>query len=202
VIDPSEQQIRSYAASADGGGFPVKATNWLATPRDVSKIVSTYIDGDVFAVDGGGLERFVGGKSEGWDAADPKDTLLRPAPTYSLVTSAGARGTGQIYAFDTTNDRLIALDKANGTYRAQYRLANGPSDWSDVRAMAVVPGPDTEPPTVVWMSRDGLYQTVLTSVGDRTPGASPSASAGPSASASTGPTKATPKPTRKPTRKP
>jgi hypothetical protein len=200
VVDPSEQQIRSYAASADGSGFPIKATNWLATPRDVSKIASTYIDGDVFAVDDGGLERFVAGKSEGWNAADPKDTLLRPAPTYSLVTSAGARGSGQVYAFDTVNDRLIALDKANGTYRAQYRLANGASNWSDLRAMAVVPGPDTEPPTVIWMSHDGLYQTVLTSVGDGAPGASPSA--GPNTSPSTGPATASSKPTRKPTKKP
>ena len=134
VIDPSEQQIRSYAASADGGGFPVKATNWLATPRDVSKIVSTYIDGDVFAVDGGGLERFVGGKSDGWNAARPEGH----APAAGADVLAGRLrgqlgGTGQVYAFDTTNGRLIALDKANGTYRAQYRLAGGLQDWSDLR---------------------------------------------------------------------
>src|SRR5204863_7687735 len=100
-------------------------------------------------------------------------TLLRPAPSYSLVASAGSRGTGQIYGFDTANDRLIALDKVNGAYRAQYRLAGGFAGWSDLRAMAVVPGEDTDPPVLIWMSYDALYQTVLTRVGE--PGASPSA---------------------------
>ena len=122
---------------------------------------------------------------------------MRPAPTYSLVASAGSRGTGQVYAFDTANGRLIALDKVNGTYRAQYWLTGGFQGW-DLRAMAVVPGADTDPPTLIWMSHDALYQTVLTNVGDGSPGAS--ASPGPSASAA--PASANPKPTRKPTRKP
>ena len=140
VIDPSEQQIRSYAASADGGGFPLKSSNWLATERDVSGITSTYVDGDMFAVDGGGLERFVSGKTEGWEPSAPKDTLLRPEPTYTLVASAGDRRSGQIYAFDANSDRVIALDKLNGTYRGQYRLAGGVKDWSDLASHGDRPG--------------------------------------------------------------
>ena len=65
VVDPSEQQIKAYAPSADGGGYPVKATNWLATARDVSAIVSTYVNGDLYAVDGGNLVRFVVGQGRG-----------------------------------------------------------------------------------------------------------------------------------------
>jgi hypothetical protein len=200
VIDPSEQQIRAYSASADGGGFPVKSTDWLATPRDVSAMVSTYVDGDFFVVDGGGLERFVSGKNEGWDAAAPPDTLLRPAPTYSLIAAAGDRRVGQIYAFDTINDRVVALDKLNGTYHAQYRLAGGVSDWADMRGMAIVAGVDTEPSTLVWISHDRVSQAILTAVPDVAPAATPTPA--PSASTSAKPPKATPKPASKSTKKP
>src|SRR6185503_8596890 len=44
IVDPSEQQIRAYSPSADGSGFPAKATSWLATARDVSAMTSTYVD--------------------------------------------------------------------------------------------------------------------------------------------------------------
>ena len=68
IVDPSEQQIRAYPPAADGSGFPAKPSPWLATARDVSQMTSTYVDGDIFVTDGGQLLRFVGGKSDGWDA--------------------------------------------------------------------------------------------------------------------------------------
>jgi hypothetical protein len=37
VVDPSEQQIRAYSPSADGGGFPNPSIPWLATARDVDR---------------------------------------------------------------------------------------------------------------------------------------------------------------------
>jgi hypothetical protein len=195
IVDPSEQQIRAYAPSADGGGFPPpNPSAWMITARDVSKMTSTYVDGDMFVADAGSLIRFVSGRDEGWDAKDPKDTLLRPAPSYSLVASGSGRRTGAIFGFDLPNQRLIALDKVNGSYQAQYRLAGGKRDWSDLRAMYVVAGAEGEPATLVWLSRDGINQAVLTAVPDVAN--QPSPSARPSQSAA--PTKATPKPTKKP----
>ena len=195
IVDPSEQQIRAYAPSADGGGFPPpNPSAWLKTARDVSKMTSTYVDGDLFAAVDGSLVRFVTGNDEGWDAKAPKDTLLRPAPTYSLVASGSPRRTGAVYGFDLPNQRLIALDKVNGGYEAQYRLAGGKRDWSDLRAMYVIAGAEDEPSTLVWMSRDGINQAVLTAVPDLA--VQPSPSARPSQSG--GPSKATPKPTKKP----
>ena len=162
------------------------ATEWLATPRDVSKLSSIYIDGDLFAASDGELTRFVSGKSDGWDAALPDDTLLRPAPVYSLV--AGGLGTdrrtGWIYAYDKPNARIVALDKSTGTYRAQYRLAGGIDGWDDMRSFYVVPGVDEAPATLIWISSDGLHQSVLEAVPDVAPAASPSAS--PTASGSPG----------------
>ncbi len=196
IVDPSEQQIRAYPPAADGSGFPAKPTAWLATARDVSKMTSTYVDGDVYVTDGGQLLRFVGGKAEGWDAKDPKDTSLRPAPVYSLVTSGTDRRNGVIYGFDKPNGRVIAVSKVDGSYKGQYRPANGQTDWSDLRSMYVIAGAEGQPDTLVWMNGDGVHQAILVAVPDAAPSASPSQSAGPSQSAA--PTKATPKPTKKP----
>jgi len=175
VIDPSEQQIRAYSPAADGSGFPAAPTAWLATARDVSGMSSTYVDGDLFAVDGGAVVRFVSGKDDGWQAGAPADTLLRAAPTYSLVAGAGERRVGNVYAFDRPNARIVALDKTDGTYRAQYRLAGEATDWSDLRAMYIIPGIEEAPATVVWLSLNGVHQAVLQAVPDVAPKVSPSA---------------------------
>ncbi|MFL5669478.1 MAG: hypothetical protein ACJ77U_08830, partial [Chloroflexota bacterium] len=192
IVDPSEQQIRAYPPAADGSGFPGKPQPWLATARDVSQFTSTFVDGDVFVTDGGQLLRFVGGKAEGWDPKEPKDTDLRPAPVYSILASGSARREGEIYAFDKANARVIALSKVDGSFKGQYRLAGGNKDWADLRGMYVVPGAEGQPSTLVWMGRDGVNQAILVAVPDTAPSASPSQSAAPSQS--TKPAKATPKP--------
>ena len=187
VVDPSEQQIRAYYPAADGGGFPGSDTPWLATARDVSGMTSIYIDGDLYATDGGDLVRFVAGKSEGWDAAAPDDTLLRKAPVYTLASGGVGthQRTGWVYAYDGPNARIVAVDKSDGSYKAQYRLAGDPSGWADMRAFYVVPGVADAPATIVWVDSDGVHQALLVAVPDvaPSPSASPGASASPSASA-------------------
>ena len=180
VIDPSEQQIRAYSPAADGSGFPAAPTAWLATARDVSGMSSTYVDGDFFAADGGAIVRFVGGKDDGWNPGAPEDTLLRPAPTFSIVSAASDRRTGSIYAFDRPNARVVALEKKDGTYLAQYRLAGGVKDWSDLRGMYIIAGIEQAPSTMVWLAKDGVHQAVLEAVPDVPPEVAPST--GPSGS--------------------
>jgi hypothetical protein len=197
-VDPSEQQIRVYPPAADGSGFPAKSF-WLATTRDVSKMSSTYVNGDLYAVDGGNLLRFAAGKNDGWDAKAPPDSLLRPAPNYVLVSGEvpfinDQKRSGNIYAFDKASSRLIAVAKADGKYQAQYRLAGGSKDWSDMRAMYIIAGAEGEPATLVWMSPDGVNQAILLTVPDAAPQASPGASASPSGS----PARTSPKPSKKP----
>jgi hypothetical protein len=191
VTDPSEQQVRAYSPAADGSGFPAAPTAWLATARDLTRMGSTYVDGDFFAIDGGAVVRFVSGKDDGWDPGVPQDALLRPAPAYTLVAGAGERRVGNVYAFDKPNSRIIALDKTDGTYRGQYRLAGGAEDWSDLRAMYVIPGIEEAPPTLVWLSENAVHQAVLEAVPDvapeATPEASPSAEPNASAEPSTAP---------------
>jgi hypothetical protein len=190
----------------------VNPQNRLTVARDVSKVNDLVIDGDIFVADGGSLFRFVGGKSEGWETQPPGyssdardgDTLLRTAPDYAHIASASDKRTGVLYAWDKNNSRVVAYDKAKGTFIEQYRLAGGSPAWDDVRGMYVVLGSGPEAPsTLVWATKDGVMSAVLEAVPDATAGASgspsPSASA-PAASAkpSAKPTKATPKPTKRP----
>ena len=192
VVDPSEQQIRAYSPSADGGGFPLASTAWLATARDVSGLSSIFIDGDMFVTIDGTLIRFVSGKSDGWDAKAPEDTLLRPAPVYSLVAGGIGtdRRTGWAYAFDKPNARIVAVDKSDGTYKAQYRLAGGVDGWDDLRTFYVVPGVAEAPATVFWVSSDGFHEAVLEAVPDVAPRPAPSPAVSGSPAASAKPSKA------------
>jgi hypothetical protein len=153
------------------------------------------VDGDLFATDAGSMIRFVGGNSEGWDAKAPKDTLLRAAPVYSIVSAGSARREGDIFGYDKPNARVIALSKTDGTYQNQYRLAGGATGWSDLRGMYIIPGSGDGPSTLVWLSSNGVNQSILVAVPDTVPSASPSAS--PSLAPSASPAKATPKPTKK-----
>jgi hypothetical protein len=175
VTDPSEQQIRAYSPAADGSGFPAAPTAWLATARDLTRMGSTYVDGDFFAIDGGTVVRFVSGRDDGWNPGAPADLLLRPAPAYTLVAGAGERRVGNVYAFDKPNERVVALDKTDGSFRGQYRLAGGADDWSDLRSMYVIAGIEEAPPTLVWLSENAIHQAVLEGVPDVAPEPTPSA---------------------------
>jgi hypothetical protein len=148
-----------------------------------------YLDGDLYAADGGALVRFNSGKTDGWTAADPGDTLLRPAPKYSLIAASSGQREGLVYAYDKANARIIAIDKAKGTFVEQYRLAGGVTGWEDLRAFYVVPGPTPDAPTtMIWATKDAVMSTTLEAVPD-VPPPSPSPSAAPSGSAKPAPSK-------------
>jgi hypothetical protein len=211
VIDPSEQQIRAYSPRFDGGGFPANSTSWLATARPVDGITSIFVDGDLFLTESGVAKRLFSGSDTGWKPAAIGDDLLHTAPSFSIAVgpvtvSSGMlvpikSRTGSVYLYDKPNQRVIEYDKSSGDYRAQYQLAGDAPDWSDLRGMAVTPGVDTGPATLIWIGPDGVHQSILEAVVDDGSSASPS----PSPSISPAPTatpKATPKVTPKPTKKP
>jgi hypothetical protein len=193
VVDPSEQQIRHYPPAKDGSGFPTGASGWLATAREVGTMTAMYIDGDIFIVEGGILERFASGKSDGWEPAALPDTLLRKTSRAVLVTGQGERRKGTVFTYDRENARLVEYNKAGGDYVGQYRLAGGDDGWQDLRGMYALPGVEEGPPTVFWISGTALHQALLEPVPDGS--ASPSASPGPSSSA---PGSASPKPSAAP----
>ena len=67
------------------------------------------------------------------DLRDDGGIWATPAIAGDIIYTATDRG--QIYAFDGPNARVIALNKSDGKYVAQYRLGGGARDWSDMRSM-------------------------------------------------------------------
>jgi hypothetical protein len=183
VVDPSAQQILVYYPASDGAGFPADAIARLAVARDVSKVDALYIDSDIFITDDGTIVRFVDGRAEGWETDQLPDSLLREPPHYSLLASASDKRTGVLYAYDKANARVVAIDKAKGTYIEQYRLAGKAPGWEDIRGMYVVLGGEDTPATLVWANNQGIYSSILEAVPDvatTPPSPSASGSAGPS----------------------
>jgi hypothetical protein len=166
VVEPSEQQVLRYSPAADGSGFPATPNKWLSSLRDVSKVTSMYIDGDVWLADAGAIYRYSSGASVGWAATAPGDELLRDAPAYRIIESGAERRTGTIYGFDPGNDRLVGLSKVSGAFIAQYRLAESATGWADFRGFYVQAGLDEEPDAVTWISKTGLHRVLLQPVGE------------------------------------
>jgi hypothetical protein len=192
LIDPSEQQILGYSPAADGSGFPGRPSGRLSTARAVDQMTSLYIDGDIFVTEAGEMVRFVSGNSEGWEAVDPGDTLLRDAPEYTYMTSGSDRRQGLLYAYDRANARIVAVDKADGSFREQYRLPAGNAGWEDLRAMYVVDGADDVPPTLFWISSDVFHRSVLAPLPDDSASPSPDGSGVPAESAGAPPSAGAP----------
>jgi hypothetical protein len=187
VVDPSEKQILRYSPAADGSGFPAAATGYLAAPQDVSKISELYIDGDLWAIDGTGVTRFAAGQRAKTSVADPGDEILRPDTEYVHITGYGGTGEGVVYAWDKANRRVIATDKTTGEYIAQYRLADEPARWDDIRSMYVQTRSADLSPVLFWADETRLWTTPLEAIEtpaapSGSPGASPSGSAAPSRS--------------------
>jgi hypothetical protein len=196
LVDPSKQNIEYYTPARDGSGFPVNPQGWLTVDRDVSKVSDLLIDGDLFLADAGTITRYVGGTSAGWTVQPPGytgdtpggDTLLRNEPTYTRIASASDKRTGLLYAWDRNIARVVAYDKAKGTFVEQYRLAGGDPGWEDIRGMYVVLGAAPEAPTtLVWATKDGVFSAVLEAVPEGAPGASASPAPSGSGSPSTAP---------------
>ncbi|HSW41953.1 MAG TPA: hypothetical protein VLM76_05555 [Patescibacteria group bacterium] len=190
IVDPSEQQILRYSPAQDGSGFPAAASGYLTTPRDLSRATSMYIDGELYLVDGGVVERFVAGRSSAWALEAPPDALLRPPPVYRLIAGPGTRGEGTLYAYDPGSERILAFDKASGRYQAQFRIAEGGPDWADIRSFFVVTRADGQAPVVYWIDAQRIGVATLEDVSTPptpattppgSPGASPEAPANPTA---------------------
>ncbi len=189
VVDPSAQSILAYSPQLDGGGYPRAPSNRLATARDVSDVTAMYIDGDIWLAEGGNILRLAGGNSAGWAPALPGDDVIRPVPSYRLITSGSAKREGNLYAWDPANARVIALSKAAGGFVGQYRLAAGSKGWTDLRGWYVEPGVAEVPDALVWINATGIHRSILEAVTSApgSPGPSGGVSPRPSGGASTAP---------------
>ena len=166
IVDPSEQNIMVLSPANDGSGYPLKPIDRLPTDRPVDGITDLLLDGDIFVAENGGVARVI--PASGWDIDPPSDTQVRPDPSYTILSSPdrpdgqSSKRIGLLYAFDEANDRIVAFDKGDGNYVAQYVLADGNDGWSELRDMVVLPGADDESPaTAWWISGNALHSAVL-----------------------------------------
>ena len=192
IVDPSEQNIMSLSPNSDGSGYSSAPIGRLPTDRPVDGITDLLIDGDIYAAENGEVVRLI--PATGWTAKPLPDAQLRPTSTYTLLSSpdradgSSSRRKGLLYAFDAGNRRIVAFNKADGAYVAQYQLTDDGKAWAGLKGMTVLVAPDeTAPATLWWISATGLHAAPLEAVSGG-PSASPSASA--SAGASTAPTAA------------
>ena len=186
IVEPSQQNILVLSPNSDGSGYSAAPTKRLPTDRAVDGITDVLIDGDIYAAENGVVERMIPATS--WTAASPGDELLRPTATYTIISSptnsdgSPSRRTGEIYAFDTVNHRIVAFNKSDGSYAGQYRIAGGANSWSDLQGMVVLPGPAAgTPATLWWISGTELNTATLEAVA---PDGGPSSSGSPAPSGS------------------
>jgi len=201
VVDASEQNIMVLSPANDGSGYPVPPTGRLPTNRPVDGITDILLDGDIYVAENGAVARVI--PAAGWTAQLPRDTQVRPESYYSLLASPAkpngdsSRRAGTLYAFDRINQRVVAFNKADGAYLAQYQLAGRNEGWADLKGMVIMPGANLEAPvTMWWISSTELHSSVLEAVPDDS-----TASPSPSASAPVAPTPAptkTPRPKKTP----
>jgi hypothetical protein len=92
------------------------------------------------------------------------------------LASGSDRRQGLLYGYDRENARIVAIDKADGSFREQYRLPTDNEGWADLRSMYVVDGADDLPPVLFWISADILHRSVLSPIEDGAASPSPGAS--------------------------
>jgi hypothetical protein len=83
-----------------------------------------------------------------------------------------------LYGYDKGNARIVAMDKASGAFKEQYRVTLDPG-WKDLRGLYILPGASGDPATVYWIDGKRLYNSVLKPI-PQPPGAVPGSSARPS----------------------
>jgi len=91
---------------------------------------------------------------------------VRPGHDYEWVVGTGSASSGgRIYLYDSVWDRVIGFGKEDGSYVGQWVPAPGDPQMEDVRGMYVIPGKKTkkrrDPDTLVWITPEGLYESVL-----------------------------------------
>jgi hypothetical protein len=89
------------------------------------------------------------------------------------VTGTGTDAGGRLYLYDARWDRIVAFDKTDGAYVAQWKPAPDTPSMADVRGMYVVRGKKkNDPDTLYWVTPDGLFRSALSTRAAPAPAAS------------------------------
>ena len=168
VAEPSRNQIMRYQQTLDGSAFSPPST-YLATPSaEVADFGQIYVDFDVYALLDNTLRRYRLEKYDGGFALDepPDSADIRPGHDYRLVAGSGSAATGgRAYLYDALHGRVVGFQKADGAYIGQWAPGPDEPQMQDVRGMYVIPGKvvkkQRDPDTLVWVTPQGMYSSVL-----------------------------------------
>lgn len=178
VVDPSAQQVLRYAPAADGSGFPSDPVGYLSAEVPLDAVRQVLVDGDVYFLLTGEVERYQSGTKTGFGLTLPDDTDLRPGLDFRLFTGSSTRRTGIIELWDAANSRIVEFNKSTGDYLQQFVLGSGGASFSDVRGLFIIE-PAEGAPTLYWTTGTSVYSTLLAEPGAEptpTPEATPTPS--------------------------
>ena len=159
-----------YQQTLDGSAFSPPST-YLATPSaEVADMRQLYVDYDVYALIDNTLRRYHLEKYDGGFALDGaagrRGHAARPRlPARDWLRHRPRRGGGSTSTTTSTTGSWAS------TRRTAPTSASGLPDrtsrpMDDVRGMYVIPGKvvkkQREPDTLVWVTPEGLYSSVLT----------------------------------------
>ena len=91
VVEPSQGQIARYQQTLDQSSFMEPSDYLITESEEPSRFRQLYIDGDLWALDDEGVQKYSSGRYEGgFMIAEPPDaTDLRPGHDYQLVFGTG-----------------------------------------------------------------------------------------------------------------
>ena len=174
VVVPSASQILKYQASNDTTGFFAKnCSNYLVNAQDVTQVDDMYIDGSLYLLDRGVVERFDSGQAtvRNWTADPPGDKVIRPNPPFytSIASDNPLADQGNLYAYDGVGRRVVAITKNKGTYVQEYILPARSPYFSALAKMFIQTGPDGSNPTLFWIESSNLMKAALTAPSSASP---------------------------------
>lgn len=171
VADLSEQQVLRYAPADDGSGYPTNPAGYLATPGSLEALRQILVDGDVYFLISGDVERYQSGTKTGFELRLPDDTDLRPTVDFRLFAGSPTRRAGVLELWDARNGRIVEFSKRNGAYVQQFVVAGSDPSFGDVRGLFLVEPPDGTA-VLYWSTGSSVLMATLADV-SATPSPSP-----------------------------
>jgi len=173
IVVPNANQILKYTLSLDGSHYPKEGRiGYLSVGQDVNGVDDMYVDGNIYLVDKGSIVRYQNGlTARNWSVDLPPDTsdkVIRPlTPVYTRLTADNpAQDQGTFYAYDSTNRRVVAFKKSDGTITGQYIVPTSTNWFTHLTGMFVVPGVGAAAPTLYWTEASNLMSAYLGAAGD------------------------------------
>ncbi len=160
VADPSENQILRYSPELGGSGFSDVGDYLASDNEDVASFRDIVeANGSIYSLSSDNMVRHYSGRIYDFELADPPDDKdMRPGHDYRFVVEYNDR----FYVYDEKWSRVLVFSRPTGEYIEQWQTTGRVPPMDQLKGMYLVPpNKKDNPPTLVWMSADGLYSSVL-----------------------------------------